>query len=98
MVLLDGKHRVICSERVTIGLLNESLAHPREALGPAVRESASALILVHNHPSGDPTPSRADQTITRELKKAADTLGLRVLDHIILGDDKVLSMVAERLF
>jgi DNA repair protein RadC len=98
VVLLDEKHHIICSERVTVGLLNESLAHPREVLGPAVRESASALILVHNHPSGDPTPSRDDQTITRELKKAAETLGLRILDHIILGDDKVLSMVDERLF
>jgi len=98
VVLLDGKNHVIKSERVTVGLSNKSLAHPREALGPAVRESASALILVHNHPSGDPTPSRDDQTITRELKKAAETLGLRILDHIILADDKVLSMVDERLF
>jgi DNA repair protein RadC len=98
VVLLDGKHHVIQSERVTVGLSNESLAHPREALGPAVRESASALILVHNHPSGDPTPSRDDQAITRELKQAAETLGLRILDHIILAGDKVLSMVDEGLF
>lgn len=98
VVLLDGKHHVIKSERVTVGLSNESLAHPREALGPAVRESASALILVHNHPSGDPTPSPDDQTITRELKRAAETLGLRILDHIILAGDRVLSMVDERLF
>jgi len=97
VVLLDEKQNVIQSEQVTVGLLNESLAHPREVFGPAVRESASSLILVHNHPSGDPTPSQDDKTITRELKKAAEILGFRILDHIILAKDKILSMVDERL-
>jgi DNA repair protein RadC len=97
IVLLDEKHQVIKSEQITVGLLDKSLAHPREVFKPAVKESASALILVHNHPSGDPTPSQDDKTITKDLKKAAETLGLRILDHIILSKDKTLSMAEERM-
>ena len=97
IVLLDEKHHVIKSEQITVGLLDKSLAHPREVFNPAVRESASALILVHNHPSGDPTPSQDDKTITKDLKKAAETLGLRILDHIILSKDKALSMAEEKM-
>ena len=97
VVLLDEKHHVIKTEQITVGLSNKSLAHPREIFKPAIRESASALILVHNHPSGDTTPSQDDKTITKELKTAADTLGIRVLDHIILAKDNILSMVDERI-
>ena len=97
IVLLDEKHRVIKSEQITVGLLDKSLAHPREVFKPAVKESASAVILVHNHPSGDPTPSQDDKTITKDLKRAAETLGLRILDHIILCKDKALSMAEERM-
>jgi len=97
VVLLDEKQNIIKSEQITVGLLTESLAHPREVFNPAIRESASALILVHNHPSGDPTPSQDDKTITQELKKAAETLGIRILDHIILSKDNTLSMVEEKL-
>ena len=97
VVLLDEKHHVIKSEQITVGLLDKSLVHPREVFKPAVRESASALILVHNHPSGDPTPSQDDRTITKDLKKAAETLGLRILDHIILSKDKALSMAGEKM-
>jgi DNA repair protein RadC len=97
IVLLDEKHHVIKSEQITVGLLDKSLAHPREVFKPAVRESASALILVHNHPSGDPTPSQDDKNITKELKRAAETLGLRILDHIILSKDRALSMAEERM-
>ena len=88
---------MIKAEQVTVGLLNKSLAHPREVFKPAIQESASSLILVHNHPSGDPTPSQDDKTITRELKKAAETLGLRILDHIVIAKDKALSMVDEKM-
>lgn len=97
VVLLDERHRVIKSERITIGLLNQSLVHPREVLKPAIRESASSLILIHNHPSGDPTPSQDDKTITKELRNAAEMLGLRILDHIIISRDRVLSMVEEKM-
>ena len=97
VVLLNEKHSVIKTEQITVGLSNKSLAHPREVFKPAIRESASAVILVHNHPSGDPTPSQDDKAITKELKMAADTLGIRVLDHLILARDKVLSMVEEKI-
>ncbi len=98
IVLLDQKHRVIKSEQITIGLLAQSLAHPREVLRPAIRESASGLILIHNHPGGDPTPSEEDKKITSELKKAAEVVDVRIIDHIILSKDKALSMVEEKVF
>ena len=97
VVLLDEKHNIIKSERITVGLLDKSLVHPREVFKPAIRESASAIVFVHNHPSGDPTPSQDDKTITKELKRAAETLGLRILDHIIVSRDRALSMVEEKL-
>ena len=98
VVLLDQKHHVIKTEQITVGLSNQSLAHPREVFRPAIREAASALILVHNHPSGDPTPSQEDRTITKNLKRAAEVLGLRLIDHIILGKDRILSMAEEKIF
>jgi DNA repair protein RadC len=98
VVLLDQKHRVIKTEQITVGLSNKSLVHPREVFRPAIQESASAVILVHNHPSGDPTPSQEDKTITKELKGAAEVLSVRLLDHIILGKDRVLSMAEEKIF
>jgi len=98
VILLDEKNKVIKSEQVTIGLLSQCLAHPRELFKPAIRESAAAVILVHNHPNGDPTPSQDDKTITKELKKAAETLDIRILDHVIVSKDKILSMVEEKVF
>jgi len=98
VVLLDQKHHVIKTAQITVGLSNQSLAHPREVFRPAIQESASAIILVHNHPSGDPTPSQEDKTITKELKGAAEVLRVRLLDHIILGKDRVLSMAEEKIF
>jgi len=97
VVLLDQNHRVIRTEKITVGLSDRSLAHPREVFRPAIRESASALILVHNHPNGNPSPSEDDVEITRELKRGAETLGLRILDHIILGKNEILSMVERNL-
>ena len=98
VVLLDQKHHVIRTEQITVGLSNQSLAHPREVFRPAIREAASALILVHNHPSGDPTPSHEDKILTKNLKRAAEVLGLRLIDHIILGRDKAVSMAEEKIF
>jgi DNA repair protein RadC len=90
-LLLDGKNRVIREERVSEGSLNQSIVHPREVFNPAVRESAAAIIIVHNHPTGDPSPSREDLEITRRLKEAGDLLGIRLLDHIIIGDGTFFS-------
>jgi len=97
ILLLDGKNRIIREEQVSEGSLNQSIVHPREVFKPAVKESAAAIILVHNHPSGDPSPSREDREITRRLKEGGDLLGIRVLDHIIIGDGSYLSFVEQGL-
>jgi DNA repair protein RadC len=85
-LLLDTKNRYLREERVSEGTLTASLVHPREAFRAAVRESASAVIFAHNHPSGDPSPSREDADLTRRLWEAGKILGIRVLDHVIVGD------------
>ncbi|WP_243375519.1 DNA repair protein RadC [Geotalea sp. SG265] len=83
---LDGKNRVVALEIVSIGSLNQSIVHPREVYKTALLSSAAAIILVHNHPTGDPTPSREDIEITRRLKEAGELIGIKVLDHIIVGE------------
>ena len=93
-LLLDGKNRIIREVRISEGSLNQSIVHPREVFSPAVRDSAAAIILVHNHPSGDPTPSREDREITRRLKEAGELMGVAVLDHIIIGDGDFVSFSA----
>ena len=93
MLLLDGKNRIIRRVQVSEGSLNQSIVHPREVFSQAVKESAAAIILVHNHPTGDPTPSQEDIAITRRLKEAGEIMGIRVLDHIIIGDGEYLSFV-----
>jgi DNA repair protein RadC len=85
-VLLDTKNRVIREETVSIGSLTASLVHPRETFKTAVRESAAAVIFVHNHPSGDIKPSQEDILLTRRFVQAGDVLGIKVLDHVIVGD------------
>ncbi|MHC4668016.1 MAG: RadC family protein [Planctomycetota bacterium] len=86
VVLLDARHRVLAEEIVSEGSLTSSIVHPREVFMPAVRESAGAMVLVHNHPSGDPRPSDEDVAVTRRLVHASELLGIRVLDHVIVGD------------
>lgn len=85
-VLLDTKNRFLREETVSTGSLTASLVHPRETFKAAVRESAAAVIFVHNHPSGDSRPSQEDILLTRRLVSAGDLLGIRVLDHVIVGD------------
>lgn len=82
---LDGKNRIICVDMVSSGSLNQSIVHPRETFKTALLSSAAAIILMHNHPTGDPTPSPEDIEITKRLKEAGDILGIRILDHIIIG-------------
>src|SRR5690606_31245460 len=86
IVLLDVKHRVLQVETVSVGHLSGALVHPREVFKSAIRRSSAAIILVHNHPSGDPTPSTDDIRITHRLVEAGKLLGIDVLDHIVLGD------------
>lgn len=91
---LDTKHRVQSVVTITIGTLDASLVHPREVFKPAILEGSGSVILSHNHPSGDPTPSREDQQVTERLTEAGKLLGIEVLDHIIHGDgsNEVLSL------
>ncbi|MFZ5642289.1 MAG: RadC family protein [Bacillota bacterium] len=93
-LLLNTKHQVMARETISIGTLNSSMVHPRELFKAAIKRSAAAVILVHNHPSGDPTPSSEDRDITDRLKKAGDLIGIDVLDHIIIGDKKFISLKA----
>ena len=88
---LNSKNQLIREVLVSIGSLNTSVVHPREVFAPAVRDSTAALILVHNHPSGDPAPSREDRDCTQRLIHAGQILGIRVLDHIVLGHDDYYS-------
>ena len=83
---LDGKNRIACLDRVSVGSLNQSIVHPRELFKTALLSSAAAILLIHNHPTGDPTPSSEDLEVTRRIKEAGDLLGIKVLDHIIIGD------------
>ncbi len=92
-VLLDNKHRKIRDVRVSQGSLTSSIVHPREVFLPVIRESAAAVIFVHNHPSGDPTPSREDLEITRRLREVGDLVGVRVLDHLVIGRGRYVSFV-----
>ena len=85
-ILLNSQNHYLMHTLVTTGTQSASLIHPREIFGPALREGAAALILVHNHPSGDPTPSREDLWLTRELTEAAKLLDLRLHDHLIVGN------------
>jgi DNA repair protein RadC len=85
VVLLDTRYHLLRIQEVSLGSVNESIAHPRDVFRPAVISSAYALIVVHNHPSGDPSPSQSDHSLTRRLAEAAELLQIKLLDHIIIG-------------
>ncbi len=91
-LLLDTKNRLLKEVRISEGSLNASIVHPREVFAPALKESAAAILFVHNHPSGDPTPSREDINITERLKQVGELMGVRVLDHIIIGKGEYVSL------
>jgi DNA repair protein RadC len=85
VVLLDTRYHLIRIEEVSLGSVNESIAHPRDVFRPAVVASAYAVIVVHNHPSGDPSPSQSDHSLTRRLVEGAELLQIKLLDHVIIG-------------
>jgi DNA repair protein RadC len=91
--LLDVKNRLIRDLKISEGTLTASLIHPRESFRDAIKDSAASVIFIHNHPSGDPTPSSVDIAITEKLGKAGETLGIKMLDHIIIGDGGYTSML-----
>ena len=92
VILLDSKNAVISVETVSVGTVNASIVHPREALKPALEKSATSMILVHNHPTGNVSPSREDILITRRFEKCGRILGIDIVDHLIIGDDDYKSM------
>ncbi len=95
IVMLDTKNKIISIKNVSIGSLNSSIVHPREVYKEAIKRSSASIILVHNHPSGDPTPSKEDINITKRLVECGNILGIKVLDHIILGRNRYISLKEE---
>ena len=91
-VYLDSRKRIIKQENIFIGSLNESVVHPREIFKIALDENAAAIIILHNHPSGNPSPSNFDIEMTKELVKAGELLRIEILDHIIIGGKKYVSL------
>lgn len=97
VLYLDRKGGLICMEDISVGGLNSSIVHPREVFKTAVKNSAASIIAVHNHPSGDPSPSKEDVEVTRRLIEAGNIMGIEVLDHIIIGESTYCSLKAKSL-
>jgi len=97
-LLLDTRNRLIKVSEIAIGSLDASIVHPREVFKEAISASAASVIFAHNHPSGDPTASEDDISLTKRLAKAGEIVGIDVLDHIIIGDKNYLSLKREGLF
>ncbi|MFZ5898385.1 MAG: RadC family protein [Bacillota bacterium] len=93
-LVLNTKNQVLARERISVGTLNATNVHAREVFKSAIRRSAAALILAHNHPSGDPTPSQQDLDLTAQLVEAGEVIGIAILDHIIIGDNRYTSLKA----
>lgn len=95
LIVLDGKNRIISDEVISVGNTHSSIADPREIFLAALKKNGVSVILLHNHPSGDPTPSKEDILITERIEKAGNLLGIPLKDHIILGDNLYISLRAE---
>ena len=92
VLLLDTRKHILKEEIIFIGTLDASIIHPREILKSAIKESASAIIIVHNHPSGDPSPSDEDIRVTKQLIEASELVGIPILDHVIIGSESYISL------
>ncbi|AGB41895.1 DNA repair protein radc [Halobacteroides halobius DSM 5150] len=97
-VLLDTKNKVLAIEEISKGSLNSSIVHPREVFRPAIKRSSAAIILAHNHPSGDLTASQEDIKISKRLAQAGEIIGIEVLDHLIIGSNNYSSLKTKGLF
>ena len=93
---LNTKNKIVKNETISVGILNASIIHPREVFKSAIKESANSIILAHNHPSGDPTPSEEDRQITKKLIEAGELLDIKVLDHVIVGTNEYFSFKESR--
>jgi len=96
ILMLNNKNQIIKEEEISKGILDASIVHPREIFNPAIKNSASKIILIHNHPSGDPTPSQEDLEITEKLQKAGDEIGISILDSLIISKDNFWSWVEKK--
>jgi DNA repair protein RadC len=92
VLLLNARHEAIGRETISVGSLNASIVHPREVFLPAILSSAASIVLVHNHPSGDPEPSDEDLSITKRMVEVGDLVGIGVLDHVIVASRGVVSL------
>lgn len=97
VLLLNTKNEIIMIENISVGNLNSSVVHPREVFCTAIKKSACSIIAVHNHPSGNPMPSQTDIDVTRRLAEAGELLGIKVLDHLIIGDGIYVSLKEKML-
>ncbi|TYP73856.1 RadC family protein [Paenibacillus methanolicus] len=96
-LFLNTKNQVIVKETLSVGTLNASLVHPREVFRAAIKCSSASIVCVHNHPSGDPSPSPEDIVLTRRLKEAGELVGIDVLDHLVIGDNRFVSLKEQGL-
>ena len=92
ILILNTKNKIVAVHEISRGTLNTNMVHPREVFKPAVLHNAAAIICFHNHPSGDPNPSREDIEITKQLVEAGKIMGIEIFDHIIVGDDRYISL------
>lgn len=97
IAILDTKNQILAIENISIGTLNASIVHPRDVFNAAIKKSANSIILIHNHPSGDPYPSNEDINITNRLIEVGNLIGIKVLDHIIIGDNRYISFKEKNL-
>ena len=97
IALLDTKNQIIVTEEISVGTLNASIVHPRDVFKAAIKRNSNSMILVHNHPSGDPKPSNEDINITNRLVEVGNLIGIKVLDHIIIGDNRYISFKEKNL-
>ena len=98
IIMLDMKNKVIGINSVSTGSISSSIVHPREVFKPLILHNAASVILSHNHPSGDPTPSAEDKAITKRLREVGDIMGIPVRDHVIVGDGRYVSFVDDGLW
>ncbi len=97
VVLLDTKNQIISTEEISVGTLNASIVHPRDVFKIAIKKNSNSMILLHNHPSGDPYPSQEDISVTKRLIEVGNIVGIKIIDHIIIGDNKYISFKEEKL-
>jgi DNA repair protein RadC len=98
LVLLDARHRLLSVQLVSTGSIDSTPVHPREVFSPAVRDGAAAVVVAHNHPSGDPSPSAEDRRVTDRLRATGEVVGIDLLDHIVVGAERYYSFAEERFY